>query len=66
MLSVHDHPIVQHIDNEISQREARLSELQIQKVTLTKALLKSTYEVAQIICYVTAQRSHLAKFIPSC
>ena len=50
MLSVQDHPIVQQIDNEISQREACLSELQVQRVTLTKALLKSTYEVAQVIC----------------
>lgn len=50
MLCVHDHPLVQQIDNEISQREARLSELQMQKVTLTKALLKSTYEVPQVIC----------------
>ena len=40
MLSVQDHPIVQQIDNEISQREACLSELQVQRVTMTKALLK--------------------------
>ncbi|MCP4323201.1 MAG: hypothetical protein GY951_10235 [Psychromonas sp.] len=50
MLSVQDHPIVQQIDNENTQREARLSELKVQKVTLTNALLKSTYEVAQVIC----------------
>ena len=50
MLSVQDHPIVQQIDNEISQREACLSELQVQRIKLTKALLKSTYEVAQVLC----------------
>ena len=50
MLSVQDHPIVRQIDNEISQREACLSELQMQRIKLTKALLKSTYEVAQILC----------------
>lgn len=50
MLSVQDHPIVQQIDSEISQREARLSELQVQRVTITKALLKSTYQVAQGLC----------------
>jgi hypothetical protein len=38
------------INYENLQREACLSELQVQRVTLTKALLKSTYEVAQIIC----------------
>lgn len=50
MLCVQDHPIVQQIDNEISQRENRLSALQAQRIRLTKALLKSTYEVGQIIC----------------
>ena len=51
MLSVQDHPIVQQIDSEISQREASLSELQVQRVTLTKSLLKATYEYAQVICH---------------
>ena len=50
MLSVQDHPIVRQIDNEISQREACLSELQVQRIKLTKALLKSTYEVVQVLC----------------
>lgn len=50
MLSVQDHPIVRQIDSEISQREACLSELQVQRIKLTKALLKSTYEVVQVLC----------------
>lgn len=51
MLSIQDHPILQLIDNEISQCETRLSELLVQRVTLTKVLLKSTYEVAEVICH---------------
>ena len=51
MLSVHDHPIVQQIDSQISQSEAYLSSLQVKRITLTRSLLKSTYEVAQIICH---------------
>ena len=51
MLSVHDHPIVQQIDSQISQSEAYLSSLQVKRIVLTKSLLKSTYEVAQIICH---------------
>ncbi|WP_028868700.1 hypothetical protein [Psychromonas arctica] len=50
MLSVHDHPIVQQIDSQISQSEAYLSSLQVKRIELTRSLLKSTYEVAQIIC----------------
>ncbi|WP_354623488.1 hypothetical protein [Psychromonas sp. MME2] len=54
---MHDHPLVQQIDNEIAHREARLSELQVQKISLTKALLKSTYEVADTLC----RRLHIQK-----
>ena len=50
MLSVHDHPIVQQIDSQISQSETYLSSLQVKRIELTRSLLKSTYEVAQIIC----------------
>lgn len=50
IFSIQDHLIVQQIDSEISQREARLSELQVERVVLTKRLLKSTYEYARIIC----------------
>jgi len=50
MLSVQDHPIVQQLDNEIIQREANLTELQIKRISITKSLLKATYEYAQMIC----------------
>jgi len=50
MLSVQDHPIVQQIDNEILHREAKLAYLQTERIAKTKALLKSTYEYARILC----------------
>tara|TARA_R110001583_G_scaffold134537_1_gene286271 strand:- start:105 stop:461 length:357 start_codon:yes stop_codon:yes gene_type:complete len=50
MLCVKDHPIVQQIDNEILQREAKLAYLQAERIAKTKALLKSTYEHAKILC----------------
>ena len=50
MLSVHDHPIVQQIDNEILHREAKLAYLHTERIAKTKALLKSTYEYARILC----------------
>ena len=50
MLSVQDHPMVQLIDDEIVQREANLTELQIKRISITKSLLQATYEYAQIIC----------------
>lgn len=50
MLSVKDHPIVQKIDEEIKQRQVKLAYLQTERITKTKALLKSTYEYARILC----------------
>jgi hypothetical protein len=50
MLCVKDHPIVQQIDNEILQRKAKLAYLQTERIAKTKALLKSTYEYARILC----------------
>lgn len=50
MLSVQDHPIVQQIDNEILHREAKLAYLQTERVAKTKALLKSTYQYARVLC----------------
>lgn len=50
MLSIQDHPIVQRLDNEIVQREANLTELQIKRISITKSLLQATYEYAQVIC----------------
>ena len=50
MLSVQDHPIVQQLDNEIVQRETNLAELQFERISVTKSLLRATYEYAQVIC----------------
>lgn len=50
MLSVQDHPIVQQIDNEILQREAKLAYLKTERITKTKALLKSTSQYARVLC----------------
>ena len=50
MLSVKDHPIVQKIDDEIKQKQVKLADLQIERITRTKALLKFTYEYARILC----------------
>jgi UTP-glucose-1-phosphate uridylyltransferase len=50
MLSVQDHPLVQKIDDEILKREAALAFLQTERVTKTKALLKSTYQYARVLC----------------
>ncbi|WP_409440180.1 hypothetical protein [Psychromonas sp. GE-S-Ul-11] len=63
MLSIQDHPIVQQLDSQISQGEAYLLSLQVKRVTLTKSLLRSTYEVAQIICrnlYITQNKREVA------
>ena len=50
MLSVQDHPLVLNVDNKINCLEEGLTKLQIQRIQLTKSLLKSTLEYALIIC----------------
>lgn len=51
MLCVNDHPLVQQIDNEISQRETHLASLQAERIRVTKTLLNSTYKIARLICH---------------
>ncbi len=50
MLSVQDHPIVRHIDDEIQQKEQGVIELQLKRITLSRLLLKCTFDYAIIIC----------------
>ncbi|WP_413692077.1 hypothetical protein [Psychromonas sp. KJ10-2] len=50
MLSLVDHPMMQHIDTKIDQHEHSLSKLQVERIKISKELMSSTYNVARLIC----------------